>query len=100
MRNVIKLIDVNKTYGTRVKSQILHDINLEIEEHSINSVVGASGSGKTTLLNIMGTLDRTTSGEVIIVLGLFFNFIFYYKSSMFLTMFSCLVKYKETTDLR
>ena len=66
MRNVIELIDVNKTYGTRVKSQILHDINLEIEEHSINSVVGASGSGKTTLLNIMGTLDRPTSGEVII----------------------------------
>ncbi|ODA40984.1 ABC transporter ATP-binding protein [Desulfosporosinus sp. BG] len=66
MPNVIELIDVNKTYGTRVKSQILYDINLEIEEHSINSVVGASGSGKTTLLNIMGTLDRPTSGEVII----------------------------------
>ncbi|KUO75653.1 MAG: lipoprotein ABC transporter ATP-binding protein, partial [Desulfosporosinus sp. BRH_c37] len=66
MPNVIELINVNKTYGTRVKSQILYDINLEIEEHSINSVVGASGSGKTTLLNIMGTLDRPTCGEVII----------------------------------
>ena len=66
MPNVIELIKVNKIYGTRVKSQILHDINLEIEEHSINSVVGASGSGKTTLLNIMGILDRPTSGEVII----------------------------------
>jgi len=66
MPNIIELIDVNKIYGTQVKSQILHDINLEIEEHSINSVVGASGSGKTTLLNIMGILDRPTSGEVII----------------------------------
>ncbi|EHQ91815.1 ABC transporter ATP-binding protein [Desulfosporosinus youngiae] len=66
MLNIIELTDVNKSYGTRVKSQILHDINLEIEEHSINSVVGASGSGKTTLLNIMGILDRPTSGEVII----------------------------------
>lgn len=66
MPNVIELINVNKTYGTRVKTQILCDINLEIEEHSINSVVGASGSGKTTLLNIMGTLDRPTGGEVII----------------------------------
>ncbi|MDR3584975.1 MAG: ABC transporter ATP-binding protein [Desulfosporosinus sp.] len=66
MPNVIELINVNKTYGTRVKSQILHDLNLEIEEHSINSVVGASGSGKTTLLNIMGTLDKPTSGEVLI----------------------------------
>lgn len=66
MPNVIELIDVNKIYGTRVKSQILYDVNLEIEEHSINSVVGASGSGKTTLLNIMGTLDKPTCGEVII----------------------------------
>ena len=66
MPNVIELININKTYGTRVKSQILYDLNLEIEEHSINSVIGASGSGKTTLLNIMGTLDRPTSGEVLI----------------------------------
>lgn len=66
MPNVIELIDVNKTYGTRVKSQVLYNINLKIEEHSINSVVGASGSGKTTLLNIMGILDRPTSGEVIV----------------------------------
>lgn len=66
MPNVIELIDVNKIYGTRVKSQILYDVNLEIKEHSINSVVGASGSGKTTLLNIMGTLDRPTRGEVIL----------------------------------
>lgn len=66
MTNVIELRDVNKTYGTRVKTQILYDINMEIKEHSMNSVVGASGSGKTTLLNIMGTLDRPTGGEVII----------------------------------
>jgi lipoprotein-releasing system ATP-binding protein len=66
MPNVIELIDVNKTYGTRVKSQIIHNMNLKIEEHSITSIVGASGSGKTTLLNIMGTLDRPSSGDVII----------------------------------
>jgi lipoprotein-releasing system ATP-binding protein len=66
MLNVVELIDVNKTYGTRVKSQIIHDMNLTIEEHSITSIVGASGSGKTTLLNIMGTLDRPTSGDVIV----------------------------------
>jgi len=66
MPNILELIDVNKTYGTRVKTQILYDMNLKIEEHSINSVVGSSGSGKTTLLNIMGTLDKPTSGDVII----------------------------------
>ena len=66
MPKVIELRDINKTYGARVKSQILGDINLEIKEHSLNWVVGASGSGKTTLLNIMGTLDKPTCGEVII----------------------------------
>lgn len=66
MPKVIELLNINKTYGTRVKSQILGDVNLDIEEHSFNWVVGASGSGKTTLLNIMGTLDKPTCGEVII----------------------------------
>lgn len=66
MSNVIEMMDVHKVYGTRVKSQILSDINLGIRKHSINSIVGASGSGKTTLLNIMGTLDKPSSGEVVI----------------------------------
>lgn len=66
MSNVIEMTDVHKVYGTRVKSQILYDINLGIKEHSINAIIGASGSGKTTLLNIMGTLDKPSSGEVVI----------------------------------
>jgi len=44
----------------------LFDINLGFEENSFNSIIGESGSGKSTMLNIMGTLDKPTSGEVYI----------------------------------
>ena len=64
MDSIIELKDINKIYGRRVKSQVLNNINLSIEQGSFNSIIGASGSGKTTLLNIIGTLDRPTSGQV------------------------------------
>ncbi len=41
-------------------------INLAFEEGSFNSIIGQSGSGKSTLLNILGSLDRPTSGDIII----------------------------------
>lgn len=66
MDKVINLKNINKYYGTVVKTQILHDINLWFEEGTFNSIIGASGSGKSSLLNIMGTLDKPTYGEVII----------------------------------
>ena len=43
-----------------------NDINLEIEDKTINGIIGKSGSGKTTLLNIIGGLDNYTSGDLII----------------------------------
>lgn len=66
MGNIIELKDINKVYGKRIKTKILNNVNLSIEEGSFNSIVGASGSGKSTLLNIMGTLDRPTTGQVYI----------------------------------
>lgn len=66
MGNIITLKNVNKIYGKEIQTQVLYDVNLEIEEHSFNSIIGASGSGKSTLLNIIGTLDRPSTGEVII----------------------------------
>lgn len=63
---VIELQHVNKIYGNVVKTQVAYDINLSFEKESFNSIIGQSGSGKSTLLNIMGTLDKPTSGEVII----------------------------------
>ena len=66
MDKILELKNINKIYGTTVKTQVLTDINLSFEKGSFNSIIGQSGSGKSTLLNIIGTLDKPTSGEVII----------------------------------
>lgn len=66
MGSIIELKNISKIYGRRVKTEVLHNLNMSIEEGSFNSIIGASGSGKTTLLNIMGTLDKPTTGEVYI----------------------------------
>ena len=66
MNNILELKKINKIYGTEIKTQVLFDVDLVFEERSFNSIIGQSGSGKSTLLNIIGTLDKPTSGEVII----------------------------------
>lgn len=66
MANIIELKHINKIYGEKIKTQVLYDINIDFEESSFNSIIGESGSGKSTILNIMGTLDKPTSGEVYI----------------------------------
>ena len=47
-----------------VKVPVLHSVNLEIHEGDFVVIVGPSGSGKSTLLNLIGGLDRPTSGEI------------------------------------
>lgn len=66
MDSIIEIKNVTKTFGWRVKNEVLHNISLSIAEGSFNSIIGASGSGKTTLLNIIGILDNPTKGEVYI----------------------------------
>lgn len=66
MANIIELKGINKIYGEKIKNQVLHDINTSFEESSFNSIIGESGSGKSTMLNIIGTLDKPTTGEVYI----------------------------------
>jgi lipoprotein-releasing system ATP-binding protein len=66
MDSIIKLNNINKEYGTTVKTKVLFDLNLDITEGSFNGIIGQSGSGKSTLLNIIGTLDKPTTGEVFI----------------------------------
>jgi len=66
MENILQLKNINKIYGTTIETQVLTDVNLDFEKGSFSSVIGQSGSGKSTLLNIIGTLDKPTSGEVII----------------------------------
>ncbi len=66
MANVIKLRNVKKTYGSIIKTEVIHGIDLEIKKKSFCSIIGQSGSGKSTLLNIMSTLDLPSSGEIYI----------------------------------
>ncbi|MDF2595654.1 MAG: transporter related [Clostridia bacterium] len=66
MDNIIELKKINKIYGKTITTQVLYDVDLAFEAKSFNAIIGASGSGKSTILNIIGTLDRPTSGEVYI----------------------------------
>lgn len=60
---IISLRDVNKSFG---HLHVLKNLSLDIDGGHIVSIVGSSGAGKTTLLQIMGTLDRPDSGQVVI----------------------------------
>ncbi len=61
------LTDIKKTYHVgEINVEVLRGINLEIKRGEFIAIMGASGSGKTTLLNIIGCLDRPTSGRYIL----------------------------------
>lgn len=65
--NILELKNVKKTYKTRnVKTEALKNISFNVENGEFISIMGESGSGKTTLLNIIATLDKATSGNVIL----------------------------------
>ena len=60
---MIEVQDIHKSFGTL---EVLKGVHLEVARGEIVSIIGKSGAGKTTLLQIIGTLDRPTSGKVII----------------------------------
>lgn len=62
--NLIKMEGIKKSFniGKENELEILHGINFDVNEGDFVSVVGQSGSGKSTLMNIIGLLDRQTSG--------------------------------------
>jgi len=63
---LVELQKVNKVYGDVVKYQVLFDITMAVPQGEFLALIGPSGSGKTTLLNIIGALDRPTSGQIFI----------------------------------
>ncbi len=61
---MLRLDKVNKFYRVGTHSlHVLHDLDLEVADGELVSIMGASGSGKSTLLNILGILDDYDSGE-------------------------------------
>jgi ABC-type lipoprotein export system ATPase subunit len=52
--------------GSRIRNHVLSEISLQITENERIAIVGPSGSGKSTLLNILGTLDKPSSGKVLL----------------------------------
>ncbi len=65
MREIVSLHEVVKNYGQgKVITKALRGIDLKIIEGDFSAMMGPSGCGKSTLLNIIGGLDRATSGDV------------------------------------
>lgn len=68
MSEILRVDQVTKTYGKKGEKQYqaLKGISFAIEQGEFVGIMGASGSGKTTLLNILSTLDKPTSGHVLV----------------------------------
>lgn len=64
--SVLELVNVGKRYPGSPPVDALVDVNVNVDDGELVAIVGASGSGKSTMLNIIGTLDRPTSGEVFV----------------------------------
>ena len=63
--NVIRATDLTKTYAADgLEVRALRDVSLDVEAGSFIAFIGPSGSGKTTLLNLLGCLDKPTSGHL------------------------------------
>src|SRR5512133_2555482 len=68
MGTIVELKQIRKRYGegTPVEAEVLHGIDLSISGGEFAALTGPSGSGKSTLLNIIGLLERPSSGQLLI----------------------------------
>jgi putative ABC transport system ATP-binding protein len=65
-KDIIETANLSKVYRLRSDGEVkaVNDVNLRVREGEFLTVLGPSGSGKTTLLNLLGGLDKPTTGEV------------------------------------
>ncbi len=67
MSNVLEVKNIEKYYGNKSNlTKAIDDISFNVENGEFVGIMGASGSGKTTLLNCISTIDKVTSGHIII----------------------------------
>ena len=63
--DLVQVRNVSRTFGSgHTAVQALRDVSISIKEGQLTALIGRSGSGKTSLLNVIGGLDRPTSGTV------------------------------------
>lgn len=67
MNNILQINNISKYYGNKSSlTKAIDNISLSVEKGEFVAIMGSSGSGKTTLLNCISTIDRVTSGEIIV----------------------------------
>ncbi|WP_315110741.1 ABC transporter ATP-binding protein [Clostridium intestinale] len=67
MSEILRLSNLSKDYGIKgFKTRVLNNISLSIEEGAFLSIMGPSGAGKSTLLNLLSTLDKPSTGEILL----------------------------------
>ena len=67
MNKILKVQDVEKYYGNKSNlTKAIDNISFEVEKGEFVAIMGASGSGKTTLLNCISTIDKVTSGHILV----------------------------------
>ena len=67
MEKLLEIQNLMKFYGNKSSlTKAVNDLSFTVEKGEFTAIMGASGSGKTTLLNCISTIDRVTSGHILV----------------------------------